>query len=267
MSPSGVEGGPSADGELPANENRQHWDPERYARNARFVAELGEPLIDLLRPGAGEHILDIGCGDGALSLKIMARGASVLGIDSSAEQVGAARAAGVDARVADAMALDFDQAFDAVFSNAALHWMKRPEAVIAGVARALRPGGRFVAEMGGGGNVARIRAALHAGLRARGRDPEACDPWYFPAPDAYGALLIDNGFEIESMMLTPRPTPLPGEMTAWLETFAESFTKALAPEARPAYLAEVSDALAPALKSETGWQADYVRLRFSARKT
>lgn len=257
---------PRADSQAPAGEGSQHWDPERYARNARFVADLGEPLLDLLQPGAGERILDIGCGDGALTLKIMARGASVLGIDSSAEQVAAARAAGIDAEVADAMALAYEQEFDAVFSNAALHWMKRPEAVIAGVARALRPGGRFVAEMGGAGNVGQIRAALHAVLRARGQDPKACDPWYFPSVEVYGALLIKAGFEVEKMTLTPRPTPLPGEMTAWLETFAEYFTKALATEERPAYLEEVSAALAPALKNETGWQADYVRLRFAARK-
>ena len=105
---------PRAEGDLAAGESRQHWDPERYARNARFVAELGEPLLDLLRPRAGEQILDIGCGDGALTLRIMAHGARVLGIDSSAEQVAAARVAGVDARVADAEALAFEPAFDAV---------------------------------------------------------------------------------------------------------------------------------------------------------
>src|SRR5262249_21711375 len=131
----------------------QTWNPEQYAKNARFVADRGQPVVDLLAPKAGERILDLGCADGALTKKLAAMGCDVVGVDGSAEQIGAARALGLDARVADGQALDFDTEFDAVFSNAALHWMKRADDVIAGVWRALRPGGRFVGEMGGHGCV------------------------------------------------------------------------------------------------------------------
>jgi trans-aconitate methyltransferase len=244
----------------------QHWDPERYARNARFVTDLGQPVLELLAPRPGERILDLGCGDGPLTLKIMQAGARVLGLDASAEQIAAARARGVDAVVGDAMALEFDRDFDAVFSNAALHWMKRPEAVIDGVWRALEPGGRFVGEFGGEGNVARIRAALIAALERRGIDGAAADPWYFPAPEAYRAKLEARGFEVTAIELLPRPTPLPGAMDDWLQTFAEPFIKALALADRPAFLAEVSRALRPKLFTEGSWTADYVRLRFRAIK-
>ena len=124
----------------------QHWDPQRYRRNAGFVAELGLPVLELLAPQAGESILDLGCGEGALTQKLVAAGCRVVAVDASAEQIAQARAEGLDAHVADGQALDYENCFDAVFSNAALHWMTRAEAVIDGVWRALKPGGRFVGE-------------------------------------------------------------------------------------------------------------------------
>ena len=148
----------------------QGWDPDRYARQARFVADLGMPVVDLLAPQSGEKILDLGCGDGALTIKLQDLGVDVIGVDASAPQIEAARALGLDARVMDGQRLDLPaEAFDAVFSNAALHWMDEdPDAVIQGVWRALRPGGRFVAEMGGGDNVGRIRAGGRGGLPPSG---------------------------------------------------------------------------------------------------
>ena len=146
----------------------QTWDPEGYAKNARFVSDLGGPVVELLAPRAGERVLDLGCGDGALTAKLAAMGCEVVGVDSSAQQIAAARALGLDARVVDCQNLAFDSEFDAVFSNAALHWMKRPDDVIAGVWRALKPGGRFVAEFGGFGCVVKIRTALIAALNRRG---------------------------------------------------------------------------------------------------
>ncbi len=245
----------------------QVWDPDRYARNARFVAELGEPVVELLSPLPGERILDLGCGDGALTERLAAMGVRVTGVDASAEQVAAARARGLDARVGDGQALDFRAEFDAVFSNAALHWMTPPEAVIAGVHRALKPGGRFVAEMGGAGNVARIREALLAAIGRRGIDGAAHDPWYFPTPDEYRARLEAGGFEVHAIELFPRPTPLPVGMDAWLETFAGHFLEAVDEEARPALVEEVLAALGPSLRDARGtWTADYVRLRFKAVK-
>lgn len=249
------------------NSSAQHWDPERYARNARFVADLGAPLVELLAPQPGETILDLGCGDGALTETLVARGAVVVGVDGSAEQVAAARTRGLDARQADGQALDFEAAFDAVFSNAALHWMRRADAVIAGVWRALKPGGRFVGEMGGAGNVAGIISALVSAVDRRGLDGQAANPWYFPTPEDYRRRLEDHGFEVSSIVLIDRPTPLPGRMADWLETFAESFLKLVPTEARADLAAEVSEVLRPTHCDPDGrWTADYVRLRFSARK-
>ncbi len=245
---------------------RQHWDPDRYARNARFVADLGAPLLDLLAPQPGEAILDLGCGDGALTAALAERCGSVVGVDSSPEQVAAARRRGIDARIADGHALTFDQAFDAILTNAALHWMLRPDAVIEGMWRALRPGGRLVGEMGGHGNVARIREALEAAMADRGIDA-ALLRWYFPTVDDYRGRLTACGFEVVSIALIDRPTRLPGDITAWLETFAEPVLLALEPAARPALLGQVRKMLKPELYgADTGWTADYVRLRFKALK-
>ena len=171
-------------------------------------------------------------------------GCAVVGVDASAEQVRAARAQGIDARVMDAHNLSFDGEFDAVFSNAALHWMPHPDAVIAGVWRALVPGGRFVAECGGQGNVARICAALHLALERRGSDPAAVDPWYYPAPEDYRRRLDARGFRVSFMSLFPRPTPLPGDIAEWLANFAESFTAALPEAERPAFVEDVREIVA-----------------------
>jgi trans-aconitate methyltransferase len=243
------------------------WDPESYAKHARFVSDLGAPLIDLLDPRPGERVLDLGCGDGALTQALALRGCVVLGVDSSHEQVEATRRLGLPAEQGDGQALQFDEGFDAVFSNAALHWMRPPEPVITGVWRALVPGGRFVAEFGGEGCVTLIRQALGAALGRRGIDAERCCPWFFPSDQQYRLLLEAAGFHVEQIMLFPRPTPLPGEIDGWLEVFAQSYTSAIPAAERPAFLAEVRELLRPQLCDEQGhWTADYVRLRFRGRK-
>ncbi len=181
----------------------QDWSAERYARNARFVAELGEPVVDWLDPRVSERVLDIGCGDGALTASIVARGADVVGIDSSSSLVRAAIARGIDARVIDVYSLSFHEEFDAAFSNAALHWMSEPDLALSNVARALRPGGRFVGEMGAHGNVAAISTAILAVLGARGIDGAARWPWYFPTPAEYAERLETHGFVVQRMELIP----------------------------------------------------------------
>ena len=245
----------------------QIWNAEQYSENARFVSDLGMPVVELLAPVAGEAILDLGCGDGVLTRKLVDLGCVVVGVDASPAMVAAARARGLDARVMDGHALQFESAFDAVFSNAVLHWLKQPQKVIAGVWRALKPGGRFVGEFGGAGNVAVIVNAIDSALRARGIDPQPLNPWYNPTAEAYRALLQAVGFEVRSVDLFPRPTPLPGSLTAWLETFAKSFTAALPAADRSGFLDDVATRCQPALRDSAGqWRADYVRLRFSAVK-
>jgi trans-aconitate methyltransferase len=244
----------------------QSWEAERYARTARFVADLGQPVLDLLAPEPGERILDLGCGDGALTEKLVALGCEVVAVDAGPDMVRAARERGLDAHVMDGHALRFDAPFDAVFSNAALHWMKRdPDAVIRGVVASLKPGGRFVGEFGGFGNVAAVTTALLAVLARRGLDGTAAHPWYFPTAEAYRARLEAAGLTVESIALIPRPTPLAAGMGAWLDTFAEPFLKTMPESERAAAKEEVIGLLACSLRDEQGgWHADYVRLRFRA---
>jgi SAM-dependent methyltransferase len=165
----------------------------------------------------------------------------------------------------DGQKLAFTGGFDAVFSNAALHWMRDQEAVLAGVHRALKPRGRFVAEMGGHNNTAAIIVALSAVLGRRGLDAHRLSPWYFPSADAYRRKLEDAGFTVEEIVIVPRPTILPTGVEAWLDTFAEDFLGAVPEPDRLRARSEVTDLLRPVLMDETGtWIADYVRLRFRA---
>jgi trans-aconitate methyltransferase len=245
----------------------QQWDPQTYARNARFVSDLGAGVFELLAPQPGERVLDLGCGDGALTEKLVAAGCRVIAIDSSAEQIGAARARGLDARRGRAETLPFKAEFDAVFSNAVLHWIPDAGAVVASVHRALKPGGRFVAEFGGAGCVQTVRLALIDAANRRGLDGTALDPWFFPTEEIYRALLEANGFTVQAMTLFARPTPLPGDITDWLETFGQPFLGAVAERERDAFIQDVRAAVRPALfDPASGWTADYIRLRFAAER-
>jgi trans-aconitate methyltransferase len=245
----------------------QTWDPATYARNARFVSDLGSPVLELLAPKPGERILDLGCGDGVLTKKLVDMGCEVVAVDSSVPQVEAARKLGLNAHAISGEDLPYKEEFDAVFSNAVLHWIKRADPMIAGVYRSLKPGGRFVAECGGHGCVQKIRTALVQALHRRGVDGEARVPWYFPTPGDYATRLERAGFRVDSIALIPRPTPLPGDIVGWLETFALNFFQGFSDEARNEYLQEVRMVLEPQLRNDDGtWVADYVRLRFAATK-
>ena len=245
------------------------WSAHGYAANARFVADLGAPLLALLDARPGERVLDLGCGDGALTARLAATGATVTGLDSSPALVAAARALGLDARLGDgqrlADALGREPPFNAILTNAALHWMPDADAVIRGMGHVLRPGGRVVGEFGGHGNVAAIVTALHAGLRARGLLRPATFRWFFPTAEAYAVRLAHHGLVPHAVTLTPRPTPLPTGLAGWLATFAAPFLRDVADP--DALLAEAEALLAPILRNETGqWTADYVRLRFTATR-
>ena len=245
----------------------QTWSSEGYAKNARFVTDLGAPVLELLAPKPGEHILDVGCGDGVLTKKIADLGCKVVGLDSSADFVASARKLGLDVVEKSASDMDFGPRFDAVFSNAALHWMKDADAVIGRVARALRPNGRFVAEMGGHGCVRTLLAALIEELDRRGHDGQAAIPWYFPTVEDYSGRLAAAGFDVRYIALISRPTPLP-DLMGWLTTFCGCFTAVLPQEERAGYLECVRERLKPYLCDAKGkWTADYVRLRFAAHLT
>ncbi|MBF0251363.1 MAG: class I SAM-dependent methyltransferase [Alphaproteobacteria bacterium] len=246
---------------------QQTWSPETYLRHGAFVSLLGEPVVQVLAPQAGERILDLGCGEGILTEKIAAAGAEVIGLDNSEAQVEGARQRGLDARVGDALEMTFENEFDAVFSNAALHWMSPLSRVFENVHRALKPGGRFVAEMGGAGNIHSIRMALYNALMARGLDPVLYDPWSYLGDSSAAKMLERAGFEVRSCSLLHRPTELPGDLGGWLETFAGSFMGALPQKFHRQVIEEVTDALRPTMfDPHNKWIADYVRLRFKVVK-
>ena len=237
------------------------WDAGDYAEHAAFVPALGAAILDRLAPRAGEDILDLGCGDGVLTQRIVAAGARVTGLDADEAMCAAARARGLDVVRGNGEALAYRQVFDAVFSNAALHWMLDGEAVARGVFAALRPGGRFVGECGGHGNVAAIRVAIRAVMERHGRVWREAQR-YATAED-WTRTLERAGFADVEATLVGRPTPLPTGIAGWLRTFRSGFLH----DAPESAIAEIETLLAPMLRDAHGnWTADYVRLRFSARR-
>jgi trans-aconitate methyltransferase len=246
----------------------QIWDPETYGKNGAFVHGLAGGVVEWLAAQPGERILDLGCGDGQLTQRLSQTGARVQGVDASPQMVLAARGRGLAVDEASAESLPYaDGEFDAVFSNAALHWVRGQDAMLAEAHRVLRPAGRFVAEMGGHGNVAAILVALTAVLARYGHGDLESEVNYYPTPEAYTRRLEKAGFRVERMELIPRPTPLAeGGMAEWLRTFRRGVLDSLPEELREAVVAETTALLAPALRDEDGnWVADYVRLRFVAR--
>lgn len=249
--------------------NANSWNPELYDDRAAFVSELASDLVRWLRPSPGEKILDLGCGTGTLTAEIARLGATVTGVDSSPDMVAAAREkyAGLRFEVVDGQALHYEHEFDAVFSNAAIHWMPRAEAVALGVTRALRPGGRFVAEFGGYGCVATVIDAVSAELREWSIDPAPYVSWYFPRPGAYAALLEQRGLVVRELRYFERPTPVAGErgLATWLSMFQARLMTELGPRF-PELAEKVSQRCRQKLFRDGQWVLDYVRLRLLATK-
>jgi SAM-dependent methyltransferase len=237
------------------------WNAADYASVGAFVPALGRAALDLLDPRPGERILDVGCGDGVLSLEIIDRGAEVVGIDSSPELVEAARARGVFAKLGDAADIAFEREFDAAFSNAALHWMTDRHRVAAAIFNALRLGGRFAGEMGGEGNLARLREALDTELVIRGYSPPGEAASWYASAEEFAAVYEAAGFEQIDARLIDRPTELEHGVAAWVTTFRRGWLdRSGVPEDERADLAA---AVAERAGTST---ADYVRLRFIMRK-
>ncbi len=243
------------------------WDARLYERSHSFVWKHGAALLDLLAPQPGERILDLGCGTGHLTARLAEAGAAVVGIDNSAAMIEQARREypALHFETADARTFAFAEPFDAVFSNAALHWVRPPEPVIACVRRALKPGGRFVAEFGGKGNVRAVAGALAEAARAVGA-PEPEDPWYFPSVGEYAGLLERAGLEVGFAALFDRPTPLEGEqgMRRWVEMFGGAWLGAVPAARREDFFRLIEEQLRPALYRDGVWTADYRRLRVQA---
>jgi trans-aconitate methyltransferase len=247
----------------------QTWDPQQYEKHGAFVHELAAGAFDWLSSAPGERILDLGCGDGQLTKHIAATGSNVIGLDSSPQMIAAAQALGIEAIIGNAEELAFETgSFDAVFSNAALHWVRDHDAMLSGVGRILKSGGRFVAEFGGFGNIAAISVAMRAALERSGFDSGREDVNYYPTPHIYTCRLEQHGFTVERIALIPRPTLLPeGGMSAWIRTFRRGVLESLPEETRDNIVEEATRLLAPVLCDEEGnWTADYVRLRFISRE-
>ncbi|KAB8329914.1 methyltransferase domain-containing protein [Scytonema tolypothrichoides VB-61278] len=251
---------------------KNQWNAELYDSKHSFVSELAANLVELLSPKPGECILDLGCGTGHLTDKIASLGSEVIGIDSSVTMIEQARKnyPQLDFDVVDARKLAYTEKFDGIFSNAVLHWIKEAEEVVVGINRALKPGGRFVAEFGGKGNVNAIITAIFNALQKAGYPTDtALNPWYFPSIGEYGSLLEKHGFQLTYATLFERLTPLEdGEqgLQNWLKMFANSFLNGLSTDAQISTIIDIENQLRPSLYKNNTWFADYKRIRVIAVK-
>lgn len=247
------------------------WNANLYDQKHDFVSKYGEGVIELLDPKEEELILDLGCGTGDLAELIRKKGSAVIGLDSSVEMIETARKKYPDIQFDIQSADDFhyDQIFDAVFSNATLHWVLEAEKVVRCIYQALKPGGRLVAEFGGKGNVANIVNALKIALANNGYEERAQKPvWYFPSLAAYATLLEQNGFRVVHASHFDRPTHLKGDngIQNWLQQFGQPYLHDVNPELMKAILNDVESEIRPTNFKEGSWYADYVRLRVVAIK-
>jgi len=248
----------------------QKWDAELYEARHSFVWQFGKGLIELLNPQPGERILDVGCGPGQLTAKIAESGANVVGLDSSPAMIGQARQnfPKLSFVLESVTSMRYAAEFDALFSNAALHWVLDAEAAGKAMSFALRKGGRLVAEFGGHGNIQTIERAIVSTMTRYLGDNVPASNNYFPSISEYSAILEHSGLEVRFAELYDRPTPLDGEkgMANWIRQFKWFYFEALPVERRSQALTDVLEELAPLLRNDDGWFADYRRLRLIAIK-
>ncbi|MFC7330902.1 class I SAM-dependent methyltransferase [Marinactinospora rubrisoli] len=244
-----------------------HWNAELYDTRHAFVADLGTDLLDLLDARPGERVLDAGCGTGVHVNALRAAGVDAVGVDASPEMIERARARfpGIDVRIADLRTLDLPGGFDAVLSNAVLHWIPEAGRAAAAIAAALRPGGRLVAELGGAGNISTIDTGARR-LRAELGLPDPVSPWYFPGIADYAQVLTSAGLELTGAWLFDRPTRLTGAdgLADWVRMFGAHLLDGVADT--DAFLAALADRLRPACHRDGAWWADYRRLRVTATR-
>jgi len=240
------------------------WNANKYNKHADFVSKLAMPVVDLLEPKPNEKILDLGCGDGTLAQEIEKFGTKVIAVDLSEDMVAKTKDKGIEAYVMSATELNFKNEFDAVFSNAVLHWVKDSITTIFNIKTSLKENGRFIAEFGGYGNIKYLTDAMQEVFNNHKEYGNFNNPWYFPKDTDYKKLLEDNGFEVEYIELIPRPTKI-DDISNWLDIFANGIISNLTNEQQIEFKNEVRKILKPKIYTEQdGWVADYVRLRLKA---
>ena len=247
------------------------WDSKTYDKQHQFVSDYGADVLQWLAPKPDEDILDVGCGTGQLVAQIAESGAHVLGTDASAEMIATAKLNYPDIgfEVIDATKLPYNEQFDAIFSNATFHWIENQPALIEGLFKSLKIGGRLVAEFGGKGNVKSITDAITTAAKNLGlADRVITNFWFFPSISSYTGLLEKQGFEVEQAWLFDRPTKLVGEegMYIWINQFAQHAFKNLKDDEAEAIKSLAVEILKPKYFKNGEWTADYRRLRIKAIK-
>lgn len=242
------------------------WDAKKYSTHADFVSNLALPLIDLLAPKPNEYILDLGCGDGTLALEIQKYNAKVIAVDLSEDMVKKAKSKGLEAYVLSATNLEYKNKFNAVFSNAVLHWVKDSNLAIKQINKVLKPNGRFVAEFGAEHNIEQLVDAIKEVFLKNPQYGIFNNPWNFQSETIYEKLLKNNGFKIDYMEVIKRPTAI-DDISNWLDIFANGIISNLNKQDKISFKNEVKDILKPKLySSQNGWVIDYVRLKIKATK-
>ena len=242
------------------------WNANNYKNHASFVSDLAIDLVELLNPKEDEEILDLGCGDGTLSLEIIKSKAKVIAVDLSSDMVKKAQSKGIEAYKMDVTNLPYENKFDAVFSNAVLHWVKDKNKAIVNIHKVLKSKGRFISEFGGFGNLNPIINAMQEVFNKNKSYGEFISPWYFPSDEEYKKLLEQNGFEVKSIKLTQRPTPI-DDISNWLDIFANGIISHLSKDNQIKFNEEVRNILKSKIcDKNNNWIVPYVRIRLEARK-